>query len=122
MLLHEFGHIHPHHGIVTVVHEVRQRFAQLGFTHTGRAEKQKGTIRALGIRQAGTRATHSIRHRLDRLILTHYPFAQGILHAQQFLPVALHHLGHGDAGPARHDLGDFLIGHLGAQQYVLRGL
>ena len=42
-------------------------------------------------------------------------------HAQQFFPVAFHHLGHGDTGPARHHLGDFLVGDLVAQQHGLPG-
>ena len=39
---------------------------------------------------------------------------------QQLVALALHHLGHRDAGGARHHLGDFLRADLGAQQPGLR--
>ena len=47
---------------------------------------------------------------------------QGIFHAQQFFPVALHHLGHRNPGPARYHLGDFFLGYLVAQQHRVLGL
>ena len=44
---------------------------------------------------------------------------QAIFHLQQFFALALHHLGHRNAGRPRHDLGNFLDANLRAQQLIL---
>ena len=41
---------------------------------------------------------------------------QSLFHQQQFFTLALHQFGHGNAGGAGHDFGDFFGTHLGAQQ------
>ena len=45
-----------------------------------------------------------------------------VFHAQQLVPLALQHLADRDAGPFGDHLGDFLVGHLVAQQLALPGL
>ena len=44
---------------------------------------------------------------------------QPLFHVKQLVALALHHLGHGYAGGARHDLGDLLGPHLSAQKLRL---
>ena len=43
---------------------------------------------------------------------------QGILQVQELFPLPFHQPGHGNAGPAAHDPGDFLLGHLIPQEAV----
>ena len=43
---------------------------------------------------------------------------QHIFHTQQFFSLAFHHFGHGNARHTRHDFGNFLRTHFGAEQRV----
>ena len=56
---------------------------------------------------------------LDRLVLADDPLVQDLVEAQQLLPLALLQPADRDAGPARHDLGDLVLGDDLAQQPVL---
>ena len=89
MLLHELGHIDTHHRLFGIKHELSQRFTQLGFTYTGRPQKQKRANWAVRIRQSGTRTTNRIGHCHYCLILADYAAVQGLFHAQQFIALAL---------------------------------
>src|SRR6056297_1670253 len=46
---------------------------------------------------------------------------QRLFHAQQLVPLAFQHLGHGNAGPAADDLGDLFLGHLALEQLKVVG-
>ena len=89
VLLHELRHVHPHHGLLAVKQELRQRLAQLGLAHPGRAEEEEGTVGAVGVGEAGPAAAHRVGDRLHRLVLAHHPLVQGGFHAQQLVAVAL---------------------------------
>jgi hypothetical protein len=67
------------------------------------------------------RAADRIGYRTHRLVLTDHALVQRLFHAQQLVALAFEHLGDRNAGPARHDFGDFLLGDLVLQQLeVLR--
>ena len=48
--------------------------------------------------------------------MTDHPLVQALFHQQQLVTLALHQLGHRDAGGTGHHFGDFFGTHLGAQQ------
>ena len=119
MLFHELAHVDPDQMVFAVEHETGQGFAQLGFTHTRRPEKQEGAGRSIRIGQARTRAAYGVGNGGNGLVLPDHALVQFGLHNQQLVALALHQLGHRDAGGPCHHFGDFLRAHLCAQQ--LRG-
>ncbi len=120
VLLHELGHVDAHHGVFGIEEEFRQRLAQLGLAHPGRAEEEEGTAGLVGIRQPGSRATHGVGHGGDRLVLADHPVVQGFFHAQQLVALAFEHLADRNAGPLGDHLGDLVFGDLVAQELVGR--
>ncbi|MNM98284.1 hypothetical protein D3C81_1108100 [compost metagenome] len=116
MFLHKLGHIDTHHRIVTVEQERRQRFAQLGFTHPGRAKEQERAYRPVRVGQSRTAAADCIGYRSDRLILANHPGMQLLLQTQQFVTLALQHSGYRNTGGARQHFSDFRVSHPVAQQ------
>ncbi|MNM52088.1 hypothetical protein D3C81_631600 [compost metagenome] len=112
MLLHELTHVDAHHRVGRVEQEVSQGLGQLGLAHAGRAEEQERSTRAIRIGQARTRTTHRIGDHADRLFLADHAVVQHVFHAQQLVALAFEHLADRDAGPARDNLGDLLVGHL----------
>ncbi len=118
MLLHELGHVDAHHRLFGIEEEVRQRLAELGLAHPGGPEEQETAIGTIGIRQASPGTAHRIGHCFHRFRLTHYPLVQGLFHAQQLVLLAFQHLGNRNSGPLGYHLGDFLVGHLVAQQLI----
>ena len=59
---------------------------------------------------------HGVGDQLHRLVLADHPLVEDLVEAQQLLALALDQAGHRDAGPARDDLGDLLLGDLLAQE------
>ena len=60
---------------------------------------------------------------MDGLSLADDALADALLHLDEFLPLALEHLGHRDAGPRGDDLGNVLVGDFLLQQALgLSGL
>ncbi len=111
VLLHELAHIDADHRVGTVEQEFGQRLAQLGLADAGGAEEQERAGRTVRIGQACTRAAHGIGDDLDRFLLADHAVVQHLFHAQQLVALAFEHLVDRDAGPARNDLGDLLVGH-----------
>ncbi len=120
MFLHELGHVDTHHRLFGVEQELGQRLAQLGLAHAGRAEEHERSARTIRVGKPGTRTTHGIGDRDHRFFLADHPVVQQSFHAQQLVALAFEHLRHRDTGPLRHDLGNFFLGHLAAQQLVFR--
>jgi len=89
-------------------------------TPVGPRKRNEPFGRSVG--QARTRAADRVGDGLDRLLLPDDALRQRLLHAQQLLALALEHLGHGDAGPLRDDLGDLLVRDLVAHQGRSLGL
>ena len=57
----------------------------------------------------------------NRLFLADDAVVQPLLHADQLLHLALHQPAHGDARPARDDLGDVVLGHFFLEEAVRAG-
>ena len=64
------------------------------------------------VREPGPRATNRVRDCDNGLILTNDALLNHGFHRQQFVFFALKHLRHRDAGPRRHDFGNFFFGHV----------
>ena len=117
VLLHVFGHVHPHQRILAVEQHLGQRPAQLRFADAGGAEEQEAAVRTLGVRQAGAGATHRLGHRRHRFVLSHHAGVQVFFQPQQLFAFAAEQLGHRHAGPLGDDLRHFRIGDAVAQQH-----
>ena len=108
MLLHVLRHVDADHRLGAVEHELGQRAGELGLADAGRAEEQEGADRAVGVLEAGARATQRIGDRLDRVVLADDASVQALLHVDQLLDLALQQAADRDAGPARDDGRDVL--------------
>ena len=111
VFLHIFAHIDPHHAAFIIEKRLCQRLGQLGLADAGRAEKEEGADRTVGVGDAGTRAENGFADPLYCLILTNNPFVQDLRQGKQFFPFALHQLGDRDTGPAGNDTGDLIVSH-----------
>ncbi len=120
MLLHELAHVDADQVLLGIEQELGERLAELGLADAGRAEEQEGAIRPVLVRQAGARAADRVGDEAHRLVLADHALVQPLLHPEQLVALALHHLADGNARRARDDLGDLLGADLGAQQLVLR--
>ena len=78
--------------------------------------KMKEPIGRRGSLMPGAGADDGVGHQPHRLVLADHPLVQDLLQPQQLLALALDQAGHRDAGPARDDLGDLLLGDLLAQE------
>ena len=111
VLLHVFRHVDAQQRRLVVEQELGERLGQLGLADAGRPQEHERADRPVRILQAGARAAHRGRHRLDRLGLADDALAELLLHAQQLLLLAFEHAVDRHAGPARHDLRDVIGGH-----------
>ena len=107
-LLAVLAHVDAHHGLLVVEQELGERLRELGLADAGRAEEQERTGRPVGVGDAGARAAHRIRHRLDGRLLPDEALAELGLEVQQLLGLALGQPVDRDAGPRRDDRGDVL--------------
>ena len=112
VLLAVLGHIDAHHGRFIVEEEVCQCLRQLGLAHTGGAEEEEGTSRAVGVGHARTGAAHCVRYGSDGFLLADHAVAQHGFHVEQLLGLALQHLAGRDAGPGGNDLRDGVRAYL----------
>lgn len=87
-------------------------FGQLGFANASGTEEQEAADGLVRVGQARTVAADGAGNRRDGLILADDALMQLVLEVDELLHLALHHLGHRDAGPGGHHLGDFLLRHL----------
>jgi hypothetical protein len=100
VLLHELAHVDADQVLFAVEQEARQRLAQLGLAHAGGAEEQEGAVRPVRVGQARARAADGVGHGGNGLVLADHALVQLVFHLQQLVALALHHLGHRDAGGA----------------------
>ena len=119
VLLHVLAHVDAHHRLVAVEQLRSQGLGELGLANAGGAEEQERGDRAVGIAQAGAGALDRIGHGRHGLGLTDHAGVQFILELKEFLHLALHQLGHRDAGPLGDHLGDVVLGDLLAQQCLV---
>ena len=108
MLLHVLGHVDPHHRVLAVEHELRERPRQLGLAHAGRPEEEEVADRPVRVLQTRARAAKRVRHGGDGLVLADDALVEALLHVDELLDLALHQARDRDAGPARDDLRDIL--------------
>ena len=108
-LLLVLAHVDTRHHVLVVEQVVRQRFRQLGLTHTRRTEEDETADRSFGVLQAGTRTTNRITHGYDRLVLTNHPLVQLFLEMQQLVALGLHHLSNRYTGPTSYYLSDIVF-------------
>ncbi len=118
-MLHVLAHIDAHHVAFAVEQRLRKRLAQLGLADAGRPEEQERADRAVRVLDARARTQDRVAHALHRVVLSDDAPMQHFVEMQKLLALAFEQLGHRNAGPARHDLGDFLLGHMIAQQRIL---
>ena len=111
-LLHVLGHIDTHERALVVEQALGKRLGELGLAHASGAQEEEAADGLVRIGEARTAATHSRGDGGDGLVLTDDALMQLALQALQLVELALHHLGHGHAGPGTHDLGDLVGGHL----------
>ncbi len=98
-----------------------ERLGQLGLADAGRAEEDERADRPARVLDARARAQdHASATPLHRLVLADHALVQDLVEPQQLLALALDQPRHRDAGPARDDLGDLVLGDLLAQQRALR--
>ena len=119
VLLHVFAHVDAHHVALAVKQRLGQRLAQLGLADAGGAEEQERADRPVRVLDARARPEDRVAHALHRVVLSDDALMQHFVEVQQLFPLAFEELGHRNAGPARHDLGDLLLGDVIAQQRVL---
>src|SRR6266704_2288042 len=119
VLLHELGHVDADEVVLRVEQEGGERLAQLGLADTRGAEEKETAVRTVGIRQPGAGAADGVGHEVHRLVLPDDALVELVLHREQLVALALHHLRDGNAGRARHDFGDLLRPDLGAEQLRL---
>ena len=117
--LHVFGHIDPHQVVLVVKQGFCQRLGKLRLAHACGAQEQEGTDGPVGVLDACTAALDGLGHGLDGLILANHTLVEDAFQVQQLLPLPLDQTADGNARPALHDLGDFLVGDLLVQQSTL---
>ena len=121
VLLHVFRHVDTDHRRLVVEQERGQGLGQLCLAHSGGAKKEKRPGRAVRVLEAGAGAAHRVADGDHGFLLPHHTLAQRALHVQQLLALALQHLVHRDAGPARDDAGDVGGLHRFVQERLMRG-
>ena len=80
MFLLVFAHVDADHGMLVVKQKFSQGARQLGFTHTGGAEEDKRSNRAVGVLQPGARTAHRIGDSEDGFVLADDAIMQAFLH------------------------------------------
>mgnify|MGYP000187657464 CR=1 FL=1 len=89
-----------------------QRLGELGLAYAGGAQEEEAADGLVRVGETSTAAAHGRGNGGDGLVLADDALMQLALQALQLVELALHHLGHGHAGPGTHDLGDLIGGHL----------
>src|SRR5581483_10654083 len=91
MLLHEFRHVEPDHGLLIIEEKLGQRPAEFRFTNARWTEKNERADRTIRILQSRARPPYRVRNGMNRLVLADYPEFQAIFHFEQLLDLALEH-------------------------------
>ena len=115
-LLHILAHIDAHQVLLTVEQSFGQSLGQFRLAYAGRAQEQEGADGAVRVGDPRPGAEDGLADQAHGLVLTHDPPVEDVLQVEQLLPLALHQLGHRDAGPALDDAGDLFLRDLIPQQ------
>ena len=111
-LLHVLGHVDTHERTLVIEQALGKRLRELGLAYAGGAQEEEAADGFVRIGEARTAAAYGRGDGGDRLVLADDALMQLALQALELVELALHHLGHGHAGPGAHDLGDLIGGHL----------
>jgi hypothetical protein len=80
VLLHVFRHVKTNHRALIVEKEIGERSGGFGFSDPGWSKKDKGSNRAIGILQAGSRAAYRVSYCLKRFLLADHSLAEALFH------------------------------------------
>ncbi len=106
MLLHVFGHVDAHHGLIVVEHELGERFRQFGLADAGGPEEDEAADGPVGIAQPGAVTADGVGNQRNSFILPDHALVQPRFHVDELLHFAFEHARNRDAGPLGDDLGD----------------
>ena len=112
VLLHVFGHIDTHHGVLVAEERFGQRLAQLGLADACGPEEDKRANRALGVSQADTAAADGLGDRGNRFVLPDDTRMQCIFQMEQAFAFVFGDARRRDARPAGNDFRDILFANL----------
>src|SRR5208283_3317693 len=102
MALLVFAHIDPDQVLLGIEESFRKSFRKLRFPDADRSP-----------RVLNSRASpyYRISHQLHRLILPYNALVKHFIEPEQLFPLSFNEPGHRDSGPARHNVGYFLLGN-----------
>src|SRR5256712_2918442 len=120
VLLHVLAHVEPHHRLLVVEEELRQRPRQLGLSHARRAGEEETADGPIRILQPAAGPADRVGDGTHRLLLTHHALPQPLLHVEELLHLRLQQLGDGNPRPLGDDVRDVLGVHLFLQHPPLR--
>src|SRR5436190_4903058 len=103
------GHVDPDHGALGVEQEFGQSPRQLRLPDARRTEEKERAKRSVGVLKPRPGAPDRVGDRAHGGILTDHALADPVLHVEELLELALDQPLHGNAAPARDDLGDVLL-------------
>ena len=108
VLFHILTHIKAQHRSFVTEELLRQRFRQLGFTHTSGSKEEEGAHRAIFILKARPRTAYCLAYGQHSLVLTNHTLSQPTVQLQQLRAFAFRQLGQRNARPRSHHLGHIL--------------
>ena len=106
--LHELAHVEPHQRLFFIKEVRGQGAGQLGFTHTGGAQEQKGAHGPPRIFHASAGAANRRCHSSNGIGLAEHLLAEAVFQFQQLLALTSHQALHRDAGGAGDHIGNVL--------------
>ena len=118
-LLHVLGHVDTHERALVVEQALGQRLGELGLAYAGGAQEEEAADGLVRIGEARAAAAHGRGDSGDGLVLADNALVQLALQALELVEFALHHLGHGYAGPGAYDLGNLIGGHLLVEAFAI---
>ena len=111
VLLHKLGHVQLEHRLFVAEHELGEDTGEERLAHTGGSQEHEHADGAAWVLKPGAGTPHGLGDIVDRLVLTHYPLVQRVLHVEQPLRLLGGDTRDRDAGPHRNDLADVFLRH-----------
>src|SRR3954447_16957485 len=116
------AHVEADGVVLGVEQRPGERARELRLADPGRPEEDERADRPARVLDPRAGADDGVGDEADRLVLSDDALVQDLVEAQELLALALHQPRDRDAGPARHDLADLVVGDLLAQQRVVAAL
>src|SRR5208282_4091380 len=111
MALLVFAHIDPDQVLLGIEESFRKSFRKLRFPDAGRTKKDERADRSPRVLNSRASPYYRISHQLHRLILPYNALVKHFIEPEQLFPLSFNEPGHRDSGPARHNVGYFLLGN-----------